>query len=76
MRPDLFPGTKPPRAKPRVLMHAVDHGYDGNLVLGFMECSACGRDPVWWNFTSHSELNRGVPCPECNPDSPQGASDA
>lgn len=76
MRLDLFPGTKPPRAKRRVMMHGVDHGYDGDITLAHMVCGKCGHDADWLMFDNDSEARRGAPCPKCNADSPQEASDA
>lgn len=76
MRPDLFPGTKPPRAKPRVMMHGVDFGYDGDITLGHMVCGKCGHDDGWLMFDNDSEARRGAPCPKCNGDSQKEASDA
>ena len=76
MRVDLFPGTKPPRAKPRVMMHVVDFGYDGDITIGHMVCGKCGHDADWLMFDNDSEARHGAPCPKCNANSPQGVSDA
>lgn len=64
-RQDLFPELKPPRAKPRVLAHADDHGSfpDGRHCHRFI-CKKCGFDE--WLAGSISEGRRGVPCPNCN----------
>lgn len=58
----LFPETKPPRKKPRKLMHVSDAG-DGVL----MECAHCGYNSGWFHTDKTvTELKRGLPCPECN----------
>ena len=66
---DLFPGTKPPRAKPRVLMHVSDAGGmgppDDNWVR--MQCTRCKTETDWLNFTTVTEAKRGIPCATCNP---------
>jgi hypothetical protein len=48
----MFAELKSPRAKPRMLMHGIDHGYDGELVLARMVCGrwpalASHPDPGW-----------------------------
>ena len=67
---DMFPGTKPPRAKPRVMMKGVDHGLcdeDPNChFIGHMKCQRCGHDAGWMGFKNLTEAKRGYPCPECN----------
>ncbi len=77
MRPDLFPGTKPPRAKPRVMMHFTDigTGMGGDLIATF-ECRKCGHESGWLICDNDTQVKRGEPCPKCNPDIPQEASDA
>lgn len=69
---DMFQALKPPRAKPRVMMHGIEFGYDGEQTLGLMECSKCGYDGGWWNFANDSEAKRGAPCPVCNEDTAHG----
>ncbi len=61
---DMFPGTKPPRAKPRVMMHMIDAGYAAGQIGHFM-CAKCGHDSDWVSATD-TELRRGIPCPVCN----------
>ncbi len=62
--PDLFPGTKPPRAKPRVMMHMIDAGWAVGSI-GRFKCGQCGHDSDWIDATD-TDLRRGVPCPACN----------
>ena len=71
--PDLFPGTKPPRAKPRTLMHvtdagAVSHGQpeDFGKPLCRMRCTKCGAESDWLIFETVTEAKRGIPCGACN----------
>ncbi len=77
MRPDLFPGTKPPRAKPRAMMHFTDvgNGPGGDLIATF-ECRKCGHESDWLICDNYTQVKRGELCPKCNVDSPQEASDA
>jgi len=63
---DLFPGTKPPRAKPRVMMHGTDFGYDGDITIAHMVCPKCGHDADWLMFDNDTDARRGAPCPKCN----------
>lgn len=63
---DMFAELKPPRAKPRVMMHGVDFGYDGDITLGHMICSKCGHDGSWLMFDNDTDARRGTPCPMCN----------
>lgn len=63
---DLFPGTKPPHSKPRVMMHGVDFGYDGDITLAHMVCPKCGHDAGWLMFDTDTDARRGAPCPKCN----------
>lgn len=66
-RPDLFPATKPPRAKRRVLMHMTDAGeFPDGKTCGKYHCDRCGAD-TGWVYTSFTELRRGIPCLDCNP---------
>lgn len=73
MTPDLFPGTKPPRAKPRVLMHVSDASQvafgkreDFGKPLCQMRCSKCGAESDWLIFDTITEAKRGIPCETCN----------
>lgn len=63
---DLFPGSKPPRAAPRVLMHFHDVGLreDGEQIALFA-CTRCGHESNWIPATD-TEVRRGIPCPICN----------
>lgn len=67
---DLFPGTKPKRALPRVMMKATDHSFCDETPehpeMALMECSKCGHDAGWMHFATRSAVKRGVPCPTCN----------
>lgn len=62
--PDLF--DPPPRAAPRVLMHAVDAGSfpDGRDAAHF-RCRRCAHD-TGWIYATRSEARRGIACPFCN----------
>ena len=71
--PDLFPGTKPPRAKPRVLMHVSDaadchtgRAEDLGKPMCTMRCSRCGAETGWLIFETVTEAKRGIPCEVCN----------
>lgn len=75
MTPDLFPGTKPPRASPRVLMHVSDAGQvsfgkreDFGKPLCKMRCSKCGAETDWLIFETVTAAKRGITCPNCNKD--------
>jgi hypothetical protein len=70
---DLFPGTKPPRAKPRVLMHVCDAGQvhtgqseDLGKPLCRMRCVRCGSESDWLVFDTVTEAKCGIPCEACN----------
>lgn len=62
MTPDLFPGSKPPRAKPRVMMHVCDAG---DCIANF-KCFKCGATSGWLDVANISEAKRGIPCEACN----------
>lgn len=62
MSPDLFPCTKPPRAKPRVLMHVIDAGDQ----IAKFKCASCGAESEWLPFSTITEAKRGIPCEACN----------
>lgn len=67
MTPDLFPGTKPPRRPPRVLMHVTDSGDGGDgKPLCRMLCARCGAESEWLVFDTVTEAKRGIPCEACN----------
>lgn len=61
---ELF--EKPPRAKPRVLMHSDDHGVlpDGSGECAHFVCAKCGEND--WFGCTRTEARRGIPCPKCN----------
>lgn len=76
MTPDLFPGTKPPRGKPRVLMHVSDAGEchtgaaeDLGKPICVMRCTRCGAETDWLIFDTVTEAKRGIPCEACNKES-------
>ena len=66
----MFQDLKPPRAKPRVLMHVCDAGFcDEDLdrpELCRMKCTRCGVESDWLSFANVTEAKRGVPCEVCN----------
>ena len=69
--PDMFPGTKPPRAKPRVMMHLRDAGQsDGRGPVYEYECGRCGHNTGWIakpDGPRGGHLHHRVhPCPNCN----------
>lgn len=67
MRADLFPDSKPPRAKPRVLMHFTDVGGGaGDELLATFACRVCGHETEWLVCDNATKVKRGVPCPVCN----------
>jgi hypothetical protein len=67
LTPDLFPDTKPPRSKPRVLMHVSDagDGGEGNPIC-VMRCTRCRAETDWLIFDTVTEAKRGIPCEACN----------
>lgn len=66
MTQDLFPETKPPRQKPRKLMHVCDAYGDGpeDNHVRFM-CHRCGHESDWIDDLTVTQAKRGIPCPEC-----------
>ncbi|HMM25705.1 MAG TPA: hypothetical protein PKA36_13015 [Pseudoxanthomonas mexicana] len=67
MRSDLFPDTKPARAKPRVLMHFTDVGCGAaSELIATFACHKCGHETEWLVCDNDTEVKRGVPCPVCN----------
>ena len=71
--PDLFPDLKPPRARPRVLMHVSDAGDvqsgradDLGKPMCVMTCRRCGATTEWLVFETVTEAKRGIPCQACN----------
>jgi DNA-directed RNA polymerase subunit RPC12/RpoP len=70
---DLFPGPKPPRAQPRVLMHVSDaadchtgKADDLGKPMCRMTCARCGAETDWLIFDTITEAKRGIPCEACN----------
>lgn len=64
----LFDTPLRPRAKPRVLMHAIDAGSGpSGRVQAKFQCQKCGHTD--WMLCSLTEMRRGEPCPKCNKDS-------
>lgn len=70
--PDMFQDLKPPRSKPRVLMHVCDSGWSDDEARGpelcKMKCTKCGTETDWLHFASVTEARRGIPCDACNID--------
>ncbi|MDD2748654.1 hypothetical protein [Acidithiobacillus thiooxidans] len=67
MTEDLFPDLKPPRRKPRKLMHVCDAYGDGpDHVHVCFRCSRCGHETDWIDGLTVTEAKRGIPCPMCN----------
>ena len=71
--PDLFPDTKPPRRKPRVLMHVSDStdcqcgaSEDLGKPMCVMTCMKCNAITDWLIFETVTEAKAGIPCPTCN----------
>lgn len=67
--PDMFADLKPPRSKPRKLMHVSDASPDGcfgdGLATVRMSCARCGHESDWISL-SVTEAKRGIPCPQCS----------
>lgn len=70
---DLFASLKPPRAKPRKLMHVSEAAgcceEDGTGAMVRMNCKRCGHESDWLYFQTVTEAKRGMPCPVCNEES-------
>ncbi|HZF99158.1 MAG TPA: hypothetical protein VEY92_13140 [Pseudoxanthomonas sp.] len=67
MRADLFPGTKPPRAKPRVMMRFIDVGTGAaSELIATFACRKCGHETDWLICANATDVKRGEPCPICN----------
>jgi rubrerythrin len=55
---------RPPRRKPRKLMHVFDYGSG----MAHFKCEHCGYDDDWTPAAQTvSEDRRGRPCPVCSP---------
>ena len=67
MKHALFDIPTKPRAKPRILAHAVDWGEfpDGRKCAQFV-CARCGWDSEHV-AAAPDEIRRGIPCERCNP---------
>lgn len=67
--PDMFQELKPPRSKPRKLMHVSDAsgwGHDQGGAMCRMKCHRCGTETEWLDFDTVTEAKRGIPCIACN----------
>lgn len=60
----LFSAPKPPRRKPRVLMHFTDVGFSNTQIATF-KCRRCEHQSDWVPATD-TEVRRGIACPVCN----------
>lgn len=60
---DMF--EKPPRQKPRKLMHVCDAGHEGGHIAQF-KCARCGYKSEWYDVENPTEAKHGLPCPKCN----------
>lgn len=72
----LFDKKDLPRRAPLKRMRVADAGEfpDGRPCIQFV-CPHCGYDTDWIEDTSTiTENRRGLPCPRCNPDSPEGGA--
>ncbi|WJS87281.1 hypothetical protein [Paracoccus sp. TOH] len=70
----LFDKKDLPRRAPLKRMRVEDAGVfpDGKPCIQFV-CPHCGYDTDWiYDTWTISENRRGLPCPRCNPDSPEG----
>ncbi len=68
MTGDMFAHLKPPRSKPRKLMHVCDAShddFDDGLATVRMNCVRCGQESDWLAL-SVTEAKRGIPCPKCS----------
>lgn len=63
---DLF--EKPKRQRARVMAHAIDTGASphGKKWLARFRCRRCGAATGWYECDSISDIERGVPCEQCN----------
>lgn len=68
--PDMFAELKPPRQKPKKLMHVCDASggcnEDGSGAMVRMSCKLCGHETGWLYLPTVTEAKRGKPCPNCN----------
>lgn len=69
MTEDMFADLKPPRSKPRKLMHVHDASpngcYGDGLETVRMNCARCGHETDWMAL-SVTKARRGIPCPKCS----------
>lgn len=70
---ELF--DKPPRRRPRVMMHVLDAGSSGccdeagsSIEVACFRCRHCGYESDWIRIRNLSDGKRGHPCPRCNSD--------
>ena len=68
--PDMFAELKPPRARPKRLMHVCDSAgscdEEGGGAMVRMWCLRCSHETEWLTFPTVTEAKRGIPCPKCN----------
>lgn len=68
--PDMFAELKPPRAKPRKLMHVCDAAgaccEEGTGAMVRMQCHRCDHITEWLTFDRVTDAKRGIPCPKCS----------
>jgi DNA-directed RNA polymerase subunit RPC12/RpoP len=62
----MFAELKPPRASPRVLMHADNVGIGTFGYLATFVCSKCGAQSELMECSTRADVKRGMPCPDCN----------
>lgn len=67
---DMFAELKPPKAKPRKLMHVCDASHDDfdDKATVRLNCARCDYITDWLAM-SVTEAKRGIPCPQCNKES-------
>ncbi len=76
---DLFGFTRQRKksAGRRVLMHVIDAGDHGcvsdDAGIAVYKCGRCGHETDWTPFRTFTEAKRGIPCPKCNPTTPQAS---
>ncbi|MDO9105192.1 MAG: hypothetical protein Q7U57_09555 [Methylovulum sp.] len=66
---DIFQEHKPPRKKPRVLMHVIDvdgDPCDQDKPIAQFQRRKCGTISDWLNCDNVTEVKRGIPCKKCN----------
>lgn len=63
---DMFAELKPVRAAPRVMMHHDDVGIGTYGYLVTFVCRKCGAQSDLMACDTQTDVNRGMPCPDCN----------